>query len=126
MVEIGEKEFTPLSGTMTADSEIKNEAVIKRLRMLQENKEGAALIREADIPILAALQSDAEVGRRQFLGRMVKAAGQATPQTRAALQAAGVVQEYTNPAHVAVTREAANSQVLKGMLSFIRKFPGVP
>jgi hypothetical protein len=126
MVEIGDNEFTPLSGTMTADSQIQNEAVIKRLRMLQENKEGAALIREGDIPILAAMQSDVEVGRRQFLGRMVKAAAQATPQTRAALETAGAIQGYVDPAHVGVTREVANSQVLKGMLSFLRKFPGVP
>jgi hypothetical protein len=111
---------------MTADSQIQNEAVIKRLRMLQENKEGAALIREGDIPILAAMQSDVEVGRRQFLGRMVKAAAQATPQTRAALETAGAIQGYVDPAHVGVTREVANSQVLKGMLSFLRKFPGVP
>ena len=88
---------------------------------------GADLVREADMATIASKSvSDVEVGRRHFLGRMMKAAGPATPQTKAALEAAGAIQGYVDPAAVNLSREAANSQVLKGMLSFIRKFPGVP
>lgn len=105
-----------------------NERKMSRLLKLRlDNMAGADLVREADIATIASKSvSDVEVGRRQFLGRMMKAAGQATPQTKAALEAAGAIQGYVDPAAVNLSREAANSQVLKGMLSFIRKFPGVP
>ncbi len=105
-----ETDMTPLKRGLR-DLSTKDETILKRLRAMQDNKQLAALTREADLPILAAMQAEAEVGRRQFLGRVMRAAAQATPQTRSALQAAGAIQEYTNPAHVAVTREAANSQV---------------
>lgn len=104
-----------------------NKKLARLMKLRIENMANADLVREADLVTLASKSvSDAEVGRRQFLGKMMKAAGQATPQTRAALEAAGAVQGYVDPAAVNLSREAANSQVLKGMLSFIRKFPGVP
>ena len=112
----------------TVDDETAKQArkVLSVMKKRLSAIEGEQLAKEADALVLAGMQSDVEVGRRQFLGRVMKAAAQATPQTRAALEAAGAIQGYVDPAHVNVTREVANSQVLKGMLSFIRKFPGVP
>jgi hypothetical protein len=104
-----------------------NKKLARLMKLRLENMAGADLAREADLATMAGKSlSDAELGRRQFLGKMMKAAGQATPQTRAALEAAGAIQGYVDPAAVNLSREAANSQVLKGVLSFIRKFPGVP